>query len=76
MWKLTAEDRTDIRWNYTTKLDDFGYAGDIALLSSAKEKLQQKIMNVSKHAHSTGIADWKQSQTRQSGAYMKEQNKI
>lgn len=43
-----------IRWNFTTKLDDFDYADDIALLSSTRE-LQQKFSNLSTHVHSIGL---------------------
>ena len=46
---------TDIRWKLWSKLDDLGFADDIALTSSTKCQIQQKVTNLSTNSKTTGL---------------------
>ena len=50
MRKATAEKRKGIRWNFTTVLEDFDFADDIALLSSKFNDLREKTGRLAEEA--------------------------
>ena len=50
MRKTTEGERTGIRWNFTTMLEDLDFADDIAVLSSAMNHLQQKTAKLEDNA--------------------------
>ena len=45
---------TGIRWKLWSKLDDLDFADDIALTSSTKFQIQQKVTNLSTNSKTTG----------------------
>ena len=55
MRKTTEGERTGIRWNFTTMLEDLDFADDIALLSSAMNHLQQKTAKLEDNAAKVGL---------------------
>ena len=55
MRKTTACNNTGIRWKMTTKLEDLDFADDIALLSSNKEQMQDKLNLLISYAAKTGL---------------------
>ena len=46
---------TGIRWKLWSKLDDLDFADDIALTSSTKCQIQQKVTNLSTNSKKTGL---------------------
>jgi len=42
----TTNARRGLRWKFTTVLEDLDYVGDIALLSSRHEDLQEKFIHL------------------------------
>ena len=46
---------TGIRWKLWSKLDDLDFADDIALTSSTKCQIQQKVKNLSTNSKTTGL---------------------
>ena len=46
---------TGIRWKLWSKLDDLGFADDIALTSSTKCQIQQKVTNLSTNSKTTRL---------------------
>ena len=51
----TANNNTSIRWKMTTKLDDLDFADDIALLSSSKDHMQNKLNSLNNYATQMGL---------------------
>ena len=54
--KKTAENDNDgIKWNFTTVLEDIDFADDLALLSSKKKHIQEKVDRLCKHGKEIGM---------------------
>jgi len=51
----TTNARRGLRWKFTTVLEDLDYAGDIALLSSRHEDLQEKFSRLHQVSRYTGL---------------------
>ena len=51
----TANNNTGIRWKMTTKLDELDFADDIALLSSSKDHMQNKLNSLNNYVTQTGL---------------------
>ena len=48
--KTIAGNKTGIRWNFTSKLEDLDFADDIALMSSCYTHMQTKTRQLSQFA--------------------------
>ena len=46
---------TDIRWKLCSKLEDLDFADDIALMSSTREQIQQKVRSLSTNSKGIGL---------------------
>ena len=46
---------TAIRWKMCSKLDDLDFADDIALISSTREQIQQKVRSLSTNSKGIGL---------------------
>ena len=46
---------TGIRWKLCSKLEDLDFADDIALISSTREQIQQKVRNLSTNSKGIGL---------------------
>ena len=55
MKRTTADKRRGIRWNFTTVLEDFEFADDIALLSSRLNDLHEKTGRLTEEAARVGL---------------------
>ena len=55
MRKTLEGERTGIRWNFTTMLEDLDFADDIALLSSSMKHLQEKTTKLEETATKVGL---------------------
>ena len=55
MRNTTAGNKTGIRWNFTSKLEDLDFADDIALLSSCYTHIKTKTRKLNKFATRTGL---------------------
>ena len=55
MRKTTAGNKTGIRWNFTSKLEDLDFADDIALMSSCYTYMQTKTRQLNTFAASIGL---------------------
>ena len=55
MINTLQEGNTDIRWKFTTKLEDLDFADDIALLSSTRQHIQTKTDKVAHEAERVGL---------------------
>lgn len=54
--RKTAEDgERDIRWNFTSKLNDFNFPDDIALLRTTERYIQGKTENLEQTANRIGL---------------------
>ena len=51
----TAGNKTGIRWNFTSKLEDLDFADDIALMSSCYTHMQTKTRQLNQFAARTGL---------------------
>ena len=51
----TTNARRGLRWKFTTVLEDLDYVGDIALLSSRHEDLQEKFSHLHQVSRYTGL---------------------
>ena len=55
MRNTTAGNKTGIRWNFTSKLEDLDFADDIALMSSRYTYMQTKAIQLNQFAAKTGL---------------------
>ena len=55
MRNITAENKTGIRWNFTSKLEDLDFADDIALMSLYYTHMQTKARQLNQFAARTGL---------------------
>ena len=55
MRNTTAGNKTGIRWNFTSKLEDLDFADDIALMSSCYTHMQTKKIQLNQFAARTGL---------------------
>ena len=55
MRRTTVGERTGIRWDFTTMLEDLDFADDLALLSSEINHLQQKTSRLELNAAKIGL---------------------
>ena len=55
MTRTVTDANTGIRWKLWSKLDDLDFADDIALTSSTKCQIQQKVTNLSTNSKATGL---------------------
>ena len=55
MRNTTAGNKTGIRWNFTSKLEDLDFADDIALMSSCYTHMQTKTRQLNQFAARTGL---------------------
>ena len=55
MRKTTAGNKTGIRWNFTSKLEDLDFADDIALMSSCYTHMQTKTRQLNQFAARTEL---------------------
>ena len=55
MRNITAGNKTGIRWNFTSKLEDLDFADDIALMSSCYTHMQTKTRQLNQFAARTGL---------------------
>ena len=55
MRNTTAANKTGIRWNFTSKLEDLDFADDIALMSSCYTHMQTKTRQLNQFAARTGL---------------------
>ena len=55
MRRTPVGERTGIRWDFTTMLEDLDFADDLALLSSAMNHLQQKTSRLEVNAAKVGL---------------------
>ena len=55
MSKVTADKRREIRWKFTTVLEDLDFADDIALLSSKFNDLREKTGRLTEEAARSGL---------------------
>ena len=55
MRRTVSGANTGIRWKLWSKLDDLDFADDIALTSSTKCQIQQKVTNLSTNSKTTGL---------------------
>ena len=55
MRQTVEGERTGIRWNFTTMLEDLDFADDIALLSSTMNHIQRKTTNLEENAARVGL---------------------
>ena len=55
MRKTVDGERTGIRWNFTTMLEDLDFADDLALLSSTLDHLQTKTSKLENNAAKVGL---------------------
>jgi len=55
MWRTVEGERTGIRWDFTTMLEDLDFADDIALLSSTMDHIQHKTTRLEDNAAKVGL---------------------
>ena len=55
MRKTTAGNKTWIRWNFTSKLEDLDFVNDIAIMSSCYTHMQTKTRQLNQLAARTGL---------------------
>lgn len=55
MRRTLEGDNTGIRWKLWSKLNDLDFADDIALLSSTRQQIQQKVSSLSNNSKATGL---------------------
>ena len=53
--KTLEGDNASIRWKLRSKLNDLDFADDIALISSTKQQIQQKVRSLSNNSKVTGL---------------------
>ena len=53
--KTLEGDNTGIKWKLWSKLNDLDFADDIALISSTKQQIQQKVRSLSTNSKATGL---------------------
>ena len=62
MRRAVGSGENGIRWKFTSKLDDLGFADDIVLLSSTKQQIQDKTTRLEEE---TSREDSKSTKKRQ-----------
>ena len=55
MKRTVQDNNTGIRWKLWSKPDDLDYADDIALISSTRGKIQQKVRSLNSISKETGL---------------------
>ena len=55
MRKTVKNGENEIRYKFSTKLDDLDNADDVALISSTKQQIQEKSNNITKFAACTWL---------------------
>ena len=55
MKKTIENDKNGIRWSFTTVLENIDFADDLALLSSKKKHIQEKVDSLNKHSKVNGM---------------------
>ena len=55
MRRAIGSGENGIRWKFTSKLDDLDLADDIALLSSTKQQMQDKMSKLNEEARRVGL---------------------
>ena len=75
MRNTTARNKTWIRWNFTSKLEDLDFADDIALMSSCYANMQTKTRQLNQFAARTGLRiNKKKTQVLRINSKCKKQN--
>ena len=54
MRKTVKGRQTEIRWQFTNKLEDLDFANDIAFIASKKVDMQRKVINLNINGEKTG----------------------